>query len=181
MGFYWSMGISFDEKIIAEYCKANLKNITLSDGRIVNLDTYILLQTNFDLKPDYVVEIFPEEMEIDGNRRNLEFPFFGEIRDHLFQFIRELKLDFNIAFCECEGADRVTNENIISWINDDGIGKIRNREENDMHFDKRNYIPKRYFDGLILSNKEYNRLKVKHNEFECFKDGYMWLPIKNSR
>ncbi|MGX7666380.1 hypothetical protein [Flavobacterium pedocola] len=180
MGFYWSMGISFSDKQIAENCQATLKKINLSDGRIVNLYSNILSQTNFDTQPDYVLEIFPEEMEIDGNRRNLEFPFFGEIRDQLFQFIKELKLDFKIAFCECEGADRVTNENIINWINEDGIGEIRNREVNDLGFDPRNYIPKRYFDGLILSNNEYKRLKKQHIEFEYFKDGYVWLPIRNS-
>ena len=165
MGFYWSMGISFSDKQIAENCQANFKEIILSDGRIVNLNSYILLQTNFDLKPDYVLEIFPEEMEIDGNRKNLEFPFFGEIREKLFQFIKKLKLDFNIAFCEFEGADRVTNENIIHWINEDGIGEINYKELNDVFFDLRNYVPKRYFDGLILSDMEYERLKNQRAEF----------------
>ncbi len=181
MGFYWSMGISFSNKEIAENCQKTLKNIKLSDGRTVNLSSNILLQTNFDIQPDYVLEIFPEEMEIDGNRRNLAFPFFSEIREQLLQFIKELKLDFKIAFCECEGADRVTNENIINWINEEGIGEIRDSEPNDTHFDQKNYIPKRYFDGLILSNKEYERLKNQHIEFEYFKDGYVWLPIRNSR
>ncbi len=180
MGFYWSMGISFSDKQIAENCQANFKEIILSDGRIVNLNSYILLQTNFDLKPDYVLEIFPEEMEIDGNRKNLEFPFFGEIREKLFQFIKKLKLDFNIAFCEFEGADRVTNENIIHWINEDGIGEINYKELNDVFFDLRSYVPKRYFDGLILSDMEYERLKNQRAEFEYFKKGYVWLPIRNS-
>ena len=180
MGFYWSMGISFSDKQIAENCQANFKEIILSDGRIVNLNSYILLQTNFDLKPDYVLEIFREEKEIDGNRKNLEFPFFGEIREKLFQFIKKLKLDFNIAFCEFEGADRVTNENIIHWINEDGIGEINYKELNDVFFDLRNYVPKRYFDGLILSDMEYERLKNQRAEFEYFKKGYVWLPIRNS-
>ena len=181
MGYFWSMGISFMDKETAEICQAKLRKIVLSDGSIVNLHSYILLQTSFDIEPDYVLEIYPENMEIDGKRDNLNFPFFREINKQLLQIIKELKYDFQIAFFEFEGADKVTNENIINSINEDGIGQIRHKEVNDIYFDPKNYIPKRYFDGLILSNKEYERLNKKHIEFEYFKDGYKWLPIRNSR
>lgn len=180
MGYYWSMGISFDDKFTAENFQLGLKEINLSNGKSVKLDSHILLQTNFNNNANYVVEVFPKEMEIDGRRQNLNYPFFNEIKEQLYYLVKISKFDFNIAFFEFEGADRVTNENIISWINEFGIGEIRNAEPNDSNFDPRNYIPKRYFDGLILSCKEFRKLKVKYKEFKYFKDDYVWLPIETA-
>jgi hypothetical protein len=177
MGYYWSMGISFDDKPTAENFQAGLEEINLSDGRSAKLDSHILLQTSFNNLADYVVEIFPKEMEIDGERKNLNYPYFNEIKNQLYRFIRKSEFDFNIAFFEFEGADKVTNENIISWINEFGIGEIQEVEPNDNFFDPRNYSPKRYFDGLILSNNEFSKLKPNYAEFKYFKENYVWLPI----
>ena len=149
----------------------------LSDGRFVKLKSNIQLQTSFDSAADYVVEIFPSEMEVDGKRKNLGYPFFGEIKRHLLELVKNSDFNFDIAFFEFEAADRVTNENIINWINKIGIGEIRQSEPNDQYFDARSYVPKRYFDGLILSRKEFEKLDIKYPEFEDFKNNYFWLPI----
>ncbi|RXR20251.1 hypothetical protein [Flavobacterium stagni] len=180
MGYFWSMGISFRDKQIAENCQAELKEIKLSDGRLVNFSCYILPQTDFDIEPNYVLEIYPEEMEIDGRRKNLEYPFFDEIRNQLLQFVRDLKLNFEIAFCECEGADRVTHTNLINCINENGIEEYLSSENIDIYLNPENPYPKRYFDGLILSKNEYERLKIKYPEFKKFKENYLWLPIQTA-
>jgi hypothetical protein len=177
MGWYWSMGISFKEKQIAEKCQERLLDIKLSDNRVVQLKSHILLQTDFNLKPDFVLEIFPERMEIDGDRKNLEYPYFIEIKIQLLQFIKELDLKFEISFFEFEGADRVTNENIIKWINNDGIGDILVKDYNNLYSDSKYYTPKRYLDGLILSMEQHDLILNKIPEFINFKDGYVWLPI----
>src|SRR5690606_6416480 len=131
MGYYWSLGISFYDKFSAEKCRAEINEVKLSDGRIVKLNSNVYLQSEFEISPHYVLEIYPAEMEVDGRRRNLTYPFFGEIRNSLLDYIRDLQFDFGIAFFEFEGADKVTNENIIGWINEFGLGDILEKESND--------------------------------------------------
>ena len=177
MGWYWSMGISFEEKILAEKCQERLFKLKLSDKREVKLDSHVTLQTDYYYTPHFVLEIFPEQMTIDGDRKNLEYPYFIEIKSQLLRFIKELDLKLEIAFFEFEGADRITHENIIKEINENGIGEIIENDINHLFSDSKDYKPKRYLDGLILSIEQYNLILNKIPEFKNFKDGYFWLPI----
>ena len=70
------------------------------------------------------------------------------------------------------------DEDVVQEINEFGIGEIK-QDTNAafmLNFDVEYYLPKRQFDGLVLSEKLYNLLEDKSNFVE-FKSKYMWLAL----
>ena len=178
MGYFWSMGISFQNKELAEKCKTEIDSLVLSDNTLVGLGKYI--SENKKLQT-YILQIYPEGMEIAENEKLFSYPFFQEIRNQLYNFVLGLKIEYNIAFYEFEAADYLLNDDVIEDILSFGLGEIRMKQSNVLYFDEENYIPKRYLDGLILSNNEYKKIAIRYPEFKPYKDGYVWLPFRNSR
>lgn len=84
-----------------------------------------------------------------------------------------------MLFFEFEAADYLLNDNIIEDISNVGLGEIRQKDSNVPYFDSQNYVPKRYYDGLVISDDEYKMIAIRYPEFKLFKKGYVWLPIRN--
>ncbi|WP_291133261.1 hypothetical protein [Flavobacterium sp. UBA7682] len=178
MGYFWSMGISFKNKELAEQCETEIDSLILSDNTFVGLKKYV--EQNEKLQT-YILGIYPEGMEIAESEKLFSYPFFQEIRNQLNNIVLNLEIEYNIAFYEFEAADYLLNEDIVEDISNYGLGEIRERDFNVLYFDEEHYIPKRYFDGLILSNDEYKKIAMAYPEFEPYKKGYVWLPNRNSR
>ena len=50
------------------------------------------------------LELMLHNMQVSGNQKLLSFPFFYEIRDFFYQFLRDLDIDFCEALFEFEGS-----------------------------------------------------------------------------
>lgn len=183
MGYFYTLGINFNNRDLAEDCNRQIKNfeIKLSDNTIVEISTYIYEEKLIDGEIHFQSQIYPKGLEYSlGNRNLLSKPNFYEIRKKFYAFLMELNIEFNYAFYEFEGADYFLDENIIQEINKYGIGEVKKdtNAASMLNFDVEYYLPKRYFDGLILSEKLFNLLENNSN-FVKFKNKYMWLPIIN--
>jgi hypothetical protein len=181
MGWFYTLGINFNDRELAEVCNQKIMNfeIKLSDNTIVEIATYIYEEKLIDGISRYQSQILPKGLEYGlGNRKLLSKPYFYEIRNKIYSFLIELDIEFNYAFYEFEGADTFLDENIIEYLNEVGIGEVKKdiNASSMLSFDDDYYLPKRYFDGLIISEKLFNLLENKSN-FEVFKEKYMWLPL----
>ena len=181
MGYFYSLGVNFDNRDLAEDCNQKIKSfeIKLSDNTIVEVETYIYEEKLTNGKTRYQSQIFPKGLECGkGSIKLFSKPYFYEIRKKLYSFLNQLDLEFNYAFYEFEGADYFLDEDVVQEINEFGIGEIK-QDTNAafmLNFDVEYYLPKRQFDGLVLSEKLYNLLEDKSNFVE-FKSKYMWLAL----
>ncbi len=182
MGYYYTLGINFNKRDLAEKCNQKVMNfeVKLSDNSIVEMKTYVYEEIFDNGEIRYQSHINPKGLEYGlGHRKLFSKPYFYEIRKKLYSFLIELDLEFNYAFYEFEGADFFLNENIVDYINEFGIGEVKEDSNASymLNFDLEYYLPKRQLDGLVLSEKLFNLLENKSN-FVQFKNEYMWLPLK---
>ena len=184
MGAFYSLGISFNNIENAENCKSQFEkyNFVLSDNTEMLFRIFILkCDYLINGKNQYVCGIFPLGLEIPNlNQKLLKGKYFYEIRNLLYDFIRNLNLDFNFAFYEFEGADFVQDNNPIDEISIYGYGEIVSGEPVGYFlglYNPKDFLQKRYLDGLIISNKIWNKDILNINEFETFKEGYLWLKL----
>ena len=181
MGYFYSLGVNFNERELAEKCNQKVKNfeIKLTDDSIVEVNTYVYEEKLIDGKFRYQSQIFPEGMQCStGNRKLLSKPYFYEIRNKLYSFLYELDMEFNYAFYEFAGADCFLDEDVVEQINKFGIGTTEKDKNASFmgFFNVDYYLPKRHLDGLILSERMFSNIEDK-NSFEEFKNKYMWLPF----
>ncbi len=182
MAFIWSFGIKFKNLEDAEAVKSQIDKIPLSDGTEVGLYKSIVYQ-NGDLSlKECTLDLFPHDMQVAGNQKLLSFPFYYEIRDYFYQFLQNLKIDFDAALFEFEGADRIAHNDVVEDINQYGVGEIYNSNNHaDLMVSNSIYQNKRILDGLVLSKENFEKLKDEYsNFFEPFKHEYYWLPIKTA-
>ncbi|WP_438966717.1 hypothetical protein [Flavobacterium sp.] len=183
MAFVWSFGIKFNGIEDAEKVKSQIDNIILSDGTEIGIYKHITYENGNLNLTECTLELILHNMQVSGNQKLLSFPYFYEIRDFFYQFLRNLDIDFCEALFEFEGSDRIAHENLIEYINQYGIGEIVNSDNfADLKVSSTIYQSKRILDGLVLSKENFEKLKNEYSEyFEPFKNGYYWLAIKNSR
>lgn len=184
MGAFYSLGITFDNIENAENCKSEFEKYKyyLSDNTEVGFRIFI---TKCDYllneKEQFTCGIFPLGLELpNANLKLLEGKYFYEIRTSIYTFVKDLKLSFNFAFYEFEGADFVQDNNPIFEILESGYGKIESGEPNGYFlglYDSSDFLPKRYLDGLVISNTICDRNLTDLKEFENFKEGYLWLKL----
>ena len=184
MGAFYSFGITFDNIENAKNCKSEFEkyNFSLRDNTEMDFRIFVTkCDYLLDEKEQFTCGIFPLGLELpNANLKLLKGKYFYEIRTKLYTFLKDLKLPFNFAFYEFEAADFVQDNNPIFEILEYGYGEIESGEPNGYFlglYNSSDFLPKRYFDGLVISDAIYKRdLKVL-KEFEKFKEGYLWLQI----
>jgi hypothetical protein len=179
MAFIWSFGIKFKSIEEAEKAKSKIDTIILSDGTEVGIHKGITYQNgNLSLK-ECTLDLWLHHMQVAGDQKLLSFPYYYEIRDFYYQFLRDLEIDFNMALFEFEGADRIAHNNLIENINEDGIGAILNSDNcANLQVSDTIYQSKRILDGLVVSEENLGNLKKEFSGlFVPFKPGYYWLPL----
>ncbi|WP_312388909.1 hypothetical protein [Chryseobacterium sp.] len=191
MGWYYSLGIVFENENLLTDCKNKFPHILkLSNGNNVRIITEI---SNVEDSDNLVFQILPYGLSTDNLvNRNILFtrPYFYEIRNFLYTQLFDLKVNFKIALFDLEAGDLLMQNTVISDINEIGIDAFKFGYPNIFNIEgdvnasslsgnhpPEYYIPKRYLDGLILHKKEFELIKDK-SEFQLFKENYYWIPIK---
>lgn len=190
MGYFYSLGISFDNENIAQECISEFKRteIKLSDSTCLECHSEISKSIYLDNVPQqYICCFHPNGMgDLNTEIKLFTRPYFYEIQKAFYSFLYSLKLPFNYALWEAEGADRIISDDLATYLKrygydkHYGFGKDEIGDPNASHFsgfEASYFEDKRYLDGLIMSEKKYSMIKEQFKEFEIFKDGYFWLPI----
>ena len=183
MGFFYSLGINFDDLESAQTCKSKMISykIQLSDLSIVDKTISIYKSKLTGGKIQYQVQIFPDGLQyVTGNKKLASPAFFYEIRSRLYEFLLSSVFYYNYAFFEFEGADYFLDVDIAAYLNIHGIGKIKEGDDNAAsiaQYVATDFTSKRFLDGLVLSNILYKELENK-SDFQKFNDNYMWLPVR---
>ena len=183
MGAFYSFGIIFNNQNDAEKCKTVFAtyNLQLSDSTKIESRVFVD-ECDYainDLK-QYSCSIFPIGLELPGlNPKLVQANYFCEIRNQLYAFLKNLKIEFNYAWFEFEAADIIKDENPLPEIKKDGIGEIHGGELNGYFagVGDGKHSPKRDLDGFVISESLYESYELAIKEFEPFKSGYFWLPI----
>lgn len=191
MGWYYSLGIVFENENLVNDCKNKFSQILkLSNGTEVKMRTEV---HKLEYSDDLVLQVLPYGLSTDSfEGRDILFkrPYFYEIRDFLYKQLLNLNKNFKTALFELEAGDYLMgNDIIIEELNVRGIGEIAfgysygsNGDCNASHLSGKHppeyYIAKRYVDGLILNKNEFDRLKINQSEFQIFKENYYWIPLK---
>lgn len=184
MGFFYTMGINFDNEQAAEICKKQIDDlkIILSDGTQVEKFVQMCKDELPSGKISYNIDVYPKGLQyMVGDEKLASKPFFYEIRTILYTFIRNMNLVFNYAFFEFEGADQFMNQDIIVELNKYGIGPVNIEGDPNAStlscFPVDYYCSKRYLDGLIIKDEIYNQLTIDKSAFSVFRENYYWLAV----
>lgn len=190
MGWYYSLGIVFENENLLNDCKKTFSQILkLSNGTEVRMTTEV---HKVEYSNNVVLQLLPYGLSTDTfNGRDVLFkrPYFYEIRDFLYKQLLNLNINFKTALFELEAGDYLIENDIIEELNIRGIGGITfgysyvsggdvNASSISGKHPPEYYIAKRYFDGLILNKKEFYRLRTNQSEFQTFKENYYWIPLK---
>lgn len=190
MGYFYSLGISFDTADDAQQCCKALReqNLILSDSTIVDFDIEIQKGTFNNAKQQYICGLFPNGMDDwKTNFKLFELPYFYEIRDQLYSFLFNYSFPFNYAHWEAEAADRLIEDVASEFLETNslnqhhGFGKDEFGDPNASYFSKKNsdyYQNKKYWDGLVISKSKIPINSVATSSFLEFKPGYLWLPVE---
>jgi hypothetical protein len=177
MAFVWTLGIEFKSFEEAEICSAKLDKVILSDASEIPLRKFNQRKNSNIQK--HIIMFMPENMQFAGNDKLISNPFFYDIFDQFYQFIFNLEMNFDVALFGLEGGDRILDD-AVDYINEFGLGFKSNNI--DGYVKDGVGLGQNYFDGLVLSNDEFQRLRNIHRQnFEIFKPGYFWLPVRNNR
>lgn len=182
MGVFYSLGITFDTIENAENCKLEFEkfDFSLSDNTKIDFRIFV---TKCDYllkeKEQFTCGIFPLGLELPNtNLKLLKGKYFYEIRTALYTFLQDLKISFNLAFYEFEGSDFLQDNNPINEILEYGYGAIESGEPNGYFlglYNSSDFLPKRYLDGLVISETIYKSHFTDFKEFISFKENYLWL------
>jgi len=184
LGAFYTFGITFSRLDYAEQCKLLFQDfqINLDDNTEVKSNIYI---NNCDYKLDelqqYICSIFPVGLGTNHiNLKYFEAKNFFHIRNCLYNFLNGLNLPFNFAFFEFEGADFLQDFNPIEELqnadlNEIGDGKLAAYFQG--QYNEKDFLPKRFLDGLVISSFVYNNFNLNIKEFRTYKKDYLWLPL----
>jgi hypothetical protein len=178
LGAFYSFGITFNKLEDAEFCKLSFENYdlqlsdsTIVDSRIFTRECDYLLND----KKQFICVIFPRGLELPNeNPKLLQAKYFYEIRDLLYKFLIQIKLEFNIAFFEFEGADFIQDNSPLMEIEDYDNYYVG---LNEYFGDSQDFIQKKYLGGLVISTSVIKANPLNFNGFEIFKIGYSWIPF----
>ncbi len=187
MGLNYSLGITFNNEKDANFCCSEFQNqkITLPNGNFVKLFPSVSEHAdNNKLKEKlYVLYVLVNGLgNVDIDLSLFEISNYYTIRDFFYQYIKNLKVDFEFTHFELEAADYLM---CAEDMTDDIAFLIKNSSEGDENLqkvtgiDKFKFLSKRYIDGIVIHSKNYNKLTTNtQSEFQNFKPNYYWLPIK---
>lgn len=184
MGLFYSLGVTFDSIEEAKNCKIEFekRKIFLSDNTEINFQISVLkCGYLLNKKEQFTCGIFPIGLEIpNANLKLFKGKYFYEIRNGIYTFLQDLKLSFNFAFYEFEGADFVQCDNPIIEILQYGFGEIYSGEPNGSFlglYNSSDFLPKKYLDGLIISDRICDKKFKNSKELNTFKEGYLWIKL----
>ena len=110
-----------------------------------------------------------------------ELSNYYTIRDFFYDYLRNVKVNFEFAHFELEAADYLI---CAEHMTNDIAFLMKNSSEGDKNvqkitgIDKYKFLSKRYIDGIVISSKNHSKLGKSQAEFQFFKENYYWLPIK---
>lgn len=186
MGLNYSLGITFINEKDADVCSKEFFNqkIVLPGGNLAELFSYVSEHADNQKMQEklYVLSVSINGLgNVDIDLRLFETSNFYTIRDFFYQYLRDLKKDFEFAHFELEAADYLMcaeemTEDIAFLVKnlsvaDEGAQKITGINPSE-------FLSKRYIDGIIIPFKNYRKLKNAQSEFQIFKPNYYWLPLK---
>ncbi|MCS3531554.1 hypothetical protein [Chryseobacterium sp. JUb7] len=172
MGWYYSFGIVFNNQTDAGLSCNDFKNkkIVLSNHDEVSLDPDVSEHEDngtFEQKL-YILRVFIEGLGTGNTNSKLyETPYFYEIRDFFYDYLKNLNIDFEFAHYELEAADMLMGSETLEYI----IYLFENNSKSEL-------LSKKYIDGMVISLDNFNKLEKFKDEFRTFKENYYWLPIK---
>ena len=172
MGWYYSLGIVFNNQIDAELCCNDFKNrkIVLSNGDEVILEPDVSEHEDNEASEEklYILRVFIEGLGTSNTNVKLyEEPYFYEVRDFFYNYLKKLNIDFEFAHYELEAADMLMGSQTLEYI----IFLFENNS-------KSQFLSQKYVDGIVISLNNFNKLEKFKSEFQIFKENYYWLPIK---
>lgn len=187
MGWFYSFGIVFNNNTDAELLCNDFKNkkIVLSNHDEVSLDSDVAEHEDNETFEEklYILRVFIEGLGTSNTNFKLyENPYFYEIRDFFYDYLKKINIDFEFAHYELEAADMLMGSEILEYIiylfesnyKSYGVRSLEIISE----IDKTKFLSKRYIDGMVISLNNFNKLEKFKAEFQPFKENYFWLPIK---
>lgn len=184
MGAFYSFGITFNTLQDADNCKLLFTNhnLQLSDSTIVS-SRILIGECEYMLgdKKQFVCAIFPNGLELpNANLKFLQPKYFYEIRNSFYKFLSEIDIEFNFAFFEFEAADFIQDNNpLLEFKNYENYYAGIN-EYFDGLYNADDFLQKKYLGGLVIAKPLIESSSLNPDEFDYFKNGYLWIPVARS-
>jgi hypothetical protein len=172
MGLFYSLGIVFNNQTDAELLCNEFKNkkIVLSNHDEVSLKPDVSEHEDNDTFEEklYILRVFIEGLGTSNTILKLyEKPYFYEIRDFFYDYLKNLNIYFEFAHYELEAADMLISSETLEYI----IYLFEN-------YSKSELLSRKYVSGMVISLDNFNKLEKFKDEFQPFKENYYWIPIK---